>query len=253
MELTEKAHASPIGWRSLLHLAAMGNLAVLLFMALTQQDTLALGLSLAIIAGLGLLRLRGGLFGILLLALLFADITLWTVSGAVNNLVHREGGLSLLLPAFLGVISFTGLVAAVGTVLNRRQPQVSSRSAAWVGAAALALLALASAASLLVQKPPVASAEGGALHLDSKNMVYSSAALESQPGEITLTLANEDLWWHTFTIDELGVDLQVPMGAEREVTFHAPAGEYHFYCAIPGHETIGMHGTLVVSEEAGQP
>jgi uncharacterized cupredoxin-like copper-binding protein len=53
---------------------------------------------------------------------------------------------------------------------------------------------------------------------------------------------------HTFTIDELGVDLNVPMGAERSVTFNAPAGEYRFYCGIPGHETIGMYGILTVAE-----
>ena len=31
-----------------------------------------------------------------------------------------------------------------------------------------------------------------------------------------------------------------------EVTFTAAPGTYTFYCAIPGHESIGMRGTLTV-------
>ncbi|RIK29260.1 MAG: hypothetical protein DCC52_07570 [Chloroflexi bacterium] len=35
--------------------------------------------------------------------------------------------------------------------------------------------------------------------------------------------------------------------ARRICSFTAPApGEYVFYCSIPGHAELGMHGTLVV-------
>jgi plastocyanin len=248
METTKQADASVFLWSTLLNLVALANLAVLLFMGLTQRDTLAMALGAITITGILLLRFRGGLFGILLLFLLFADIAIWTVSGAVNNFIHREQGMALLLPSFLGVISLTGLAAAVGAFITRRAPHSYNRWAAYVGSAGLILLAAVAGASLLFRSPQTLENPGTALVLGSKNMVYTSSSLSANAGQITVNLSNDDLWWHTFSIDELDIDLHVPMGAERSVTFEAPPGEYYFYCSIPGHEAIGMHGTLTVEE-----
>jgi plastocyanin len=247
METTQYTSIKTFQWCTLLNLAALGNLAVLLFMSLIQGDTLALILGAIILVGLALLRFRSGLLGILVLGLLFADIMIWTVSGAVNNLLHGEGGLTLLLPSFLGIISLVGLTAAAGMVINRRSSQEGSSMAAMVAKIGLGLLLVAAAASFLMnittQDLPPAE-----IVLRSKNMVFSNSELHSHSGEVTVRLANDDLWWHTFTIDELGIDLQVPMGAERSVTFDAPPGEYRYYCGIPGHEALGMIGILTIEE-----
>ena len=34
--------------------------------------------------------------------------------------------------------------------------------------------------------------------------------------------------------------------ATKQWLCNAPAGEYRFYCNVPGHETAGMVGTLTV-------
>jgi plastocyanin len=248
METTNIIQVKPFHWRTLVAMAALLNLAVLLFMGLVQRDNLAITLAAITLAGFALSRFRSGLPGVLLLGLLFTDISIWTVSGAVNNFMHREQGWALLLPSFLGVISLTGLVASAGAVINRRKAHEGSRTAMMVGSASLGLLLLAAAASLLTSIPESRDVQAAEVSLGSKNMEYSSHALLSSSGEITVNLANEDLWWHTFTIDELGVDLNVPMGVSRSVTFSAPPGEYRFYCAIPGHEAIGMHGVLTVEK-----
>jgi plastocyanin len=248
METTQQVSVRGFQWRTLVQLAALANLAVLLFMGVGQQDQLALVLSGLTVVGLALTRLRGGLAGALLSGVLFADISFWTISGAVNNFIYREQGLALLLPSFLGIISLTGLLACMGAVVTRRRVLEASRVAPVLGAAALVLLGLAAAASLFFGTASARQKQESELALGSSNMVYSSSELTARPGEITLSLGNEDLWWHTFTIDELDVDLQVPMRADRSVTFTAPAGVYRFYCAIPGHEALGMHGTLRVEE-----
>lgn len=51
---------------------------------------------------------------------------------------------------------------------------------------------------------------------------------------------------NTLTIEELGVDLRVPIGAEFPIAFVAPPGEYVFMCAAQGHPGAGTVGTLVV-------
>lgn len=74
-----------------------------------------------------------------------------------------------------------------------------------------------------------------------RRMVMSS-------GAITVEVANRDLFWHTFTVEDLGVDLRIPVGAERIVAFDAPPGTYQYICAIPGHPEAGMKGSLIVTD-----
>ena len=63
---------------------------------------------------------------------------------------------------------------------------------------------------------------------------------------VTLTLANEGVTLHNFSIDALDVSVDVDPGASKEVVIDAPAGTYEFYCNVPGHKAAGMVGTLTV-------
>lgn len=56
-------------------------------------------------------------------------------------------------------------------------------------------------------------------------------------------MTNKDGTLHTFTIDELDVDLASPGGTSARVTFEAEPGTYRFYC-VP-HEA-DMNGKLTV-------
>lgn len=63
-------------------------------------------------------------------------------------------------------------------------------------------------------------------------------------GTAGVWVENEDGVRHTFTIEELGVDLEVPALRARRVDFDAQPGSYEIICTVPGHET--MTGTLIV-------
>ena len=49
---------------------------------------------------------------------------------------------------------------------------------------------------------------------------------------------------HTFTIEELGVDLEVPAHKAGRIDIDAAPGIYQFVCSVPGHEA--MTGTLII-------
>src|SRR5215204_1873013 len=68
--------------------------------------------------------------------------------------------------------------------------------------------------------------------------------------DVTVNVPNEGAAPHNFSIDELGIDVDLAVGATEQVVINAPAGEYEFYCNVPGHKEAGMVGTLTVSEEA---
>ncbi len=70
-----------------------------------------------------------------------------------------------------------------------------------------------------------------------------------QGHEVTVFIANITEENHTFTIDELGIDVSLAPGEQEEVTFTATEeGSFEFYCAEPGHRDAGMYGYLEVGE-----
>ena len=64
--------------------------------------------------------------------------------------------------------------------------------------------------------------------------------------DVTVRLPNEGVTPHNFSIDELGIDVDIAPGATEETVINAPAGTYEYYCNIPGHKPAGMVGTLTV-------
>ena len=64
--------------------------------------------------------------------------------------------------------------------------------------------------------------------------------------EVTVSLPNEGVTLHNFSIDELGISVDIAPGATEETVINAPAGEYEYYCNVPGHKPAGMLGTLTV-------
>ena len=98
---------------------------------------------------------------------------------------------------------------------------------------------------LQAPRAEVVAVEGG-IDLVTAKWRFSESELVAEGEQVTLTLTNEDLAPHTFTIDELGVNLVVAPNSAQQVTFEAPAGTYDFYCAAPGHLAVGMKGILTV-------
>lgn len=47
-------------------------------------------------------------------------------------------------------------------------------------------------------------------------------------------------------VPNLGIDVDLAPGAEEIITVNAPAGDYYFFCNVPGHEAAGMFGTMHV-------
>jgi plastocyanin len=64
--------------------------------------------------------------------------------------------------------------------------------------------------------------------------------------DVTFILPNEGVILHNFSIDELGIDVDIDPGATEETVINAPVGEYEYYCNVPGHRQAGMVGTLIV-------
>lgn len=229
------------GWHALLRRAGAAEVALLAVAAIGLRDLEAAALTVGGLVALGLLRFRSGLFGRLGLGLLSADVAAWMATGAVSNLTHGEGFWETALPVALTVTAVTTLVAAAAAITHRSAGS-AVRIVAGIAVAAL-VLGVGAAAIGVGTKPTLRS---GDLSVITEDVRFSDETLEAEAGRIGIAVSNLDLFWHTLTIKELDVNVNVPVGAERRVEFEASPGTYEVICAIPGHVQAGMKGTLEV-------
>ncbi|GMQ95428.1 MAG: hypothetical protein BMS9Abin13_541 [Patescibacteria group bacterium] len=92
----------------------------------------------------------------------------------------------------------------------------------------------------------------GSAEVNVKEISMVSGGLFFNPNNLTLekgqpvriSIQNSGL--HTFTVDELGVD--VPLAGVSGVVEFTPteSGVFEYYCAIPGHREGGMFGSVTI-------
>jgi plastocyanin len=246
MHRTESPPAS-LSWRGLGSIAGLAVVALLAVAAAGLRDLEAAALTLGGIVALGLLRWRTGLLGVAALGLLSANVAFWMAPGAVSNMSHGEGLWETALPSLLTVAALTTVAAAIGDLVARVRPSNGGTGAKALGIAGIVAAIAALAGSALMAADRGERAQPGDLEIIAEAVKFAPDSLASDAGEVAVFVSNKDLFWHTFTIKELDVDLNVPVGGERRIAFDAPAGTYRFVCAIPGHTQAGMEGRLVVS------
>lgn len=246
---------SDLSWRTLLRVAAGGQAVGLAVAAMVLGDAEAGAIAAVTLAAALLQRFRATT-GAVVLALLFADTAFFTGAAAVSNLLDRAAPAATIGPAILAAIALAGLLAAAATVSQRGRTASASRAAVVAALVVLLALAVVAVMSLVSSRGAAGSAndvvrrpepgpEPARIRLEISGARYSVDALTASRGTVTISVTNHDLFWHTFTIGELGVDLRVPVGDEKSVTFSAAPGEYTYVCAVPGHASF-MRGVLTV-------
>jgi plastocyanin len=237
--------ASGLSWLKLLGLASTVELLLLIAVGVFLQDTEALLFAAVVGVASVWFLLRPSLIPAVIRCLVFLDVLFWMAPAAATNVSDHENLIAILMPLALAVTSATGIVATVGFVLRRDDPNASSRAATAVVVAAglvfLAAVAVATTASANPAQPGTRD-----IQLTAHGVQFSNTALRAPAGQVSVYITNEDLFWHTFTIKQLGVSTPVPVKGHRRASFTATRGKYEFYCAIPGHAAAGMKGTLTV-------
>lgn len=228
-------------WRRLVTLAGLLATAAMGAVSLMLGDIEGGIVTAALALATALTRLRRARLGAIGVGLACGITLYFMLTAALTNIRAGSALSAVLVSAGLTGVALLGLVAALGFLLRGSS---LSTTGPWAGVIASTLVL----GALIVWGASRADAEtrAGDIHLVSKNVAFSETKIATSAGQVTVTLENQDLFWHTFTIEELGVDLRVPVGAELPVTFEAPPGAYEFVCAIPGHAEAGMVGSLTV-------
>jgi plastocyanin len=238
------------GWSKLLLWSAIAVAVLQAIVGIAHLDREALAFAVLFAVGVVILaRVREGgrvyTATVIILGLLFADVAFWMITATWSNARNHEQLLYIVEPLALTCASATGLIAVAGRLVDRRHrgPQ-SVAAAVTIGAIATFVLCLGAAAVTGWGKEQTQGPND--LSVKIHNTAYSSTNISATSRQVTLYVTNDDLFWHTITIDQLGVELPLPVGSHRRITFTAPSGTYTFYCRIPGHRQAGMQGTITL-------
>jgi uncharacterized cupredoxin-like copper-binding protein len=140
-----------------------------------------------------------------------------------------------------------GAEATPGAAASPAATPVSEAAATAEGAATpVAGSATAAAEEAPAGETPAAAATGPVtvvshdIFFDPKELTIPADT------DVMVSLPNEGVTLHNFSIDALNIDVDIQPGATEEVVINAPAGTYEYYCNVPGHKAAGMVGTLTV-------
>ena len=242
-------------WRGLLRLALMILIAVGVLVHAYVQVVIPPVLVFMILFGITLFLLtrdgRARTVGVVLGGVFSVLFLVGNLPFVIADVSHPDSFLPFLSAAAGIVGALLGLVGMLGALLGWPSPAVRPLTIA--GGVAIVLLAVVGLVSSLGVDSD--EAQDGDAVLVAKDVDYEpdgtdlerteDAAIELGEGGAVF-VENKDLFRHTFAIDELNIETELPAGADRRIEIDAPAGDYVFYCSVEGHEE-DMRGTLTVA------
>ena len=154
----------------------------------------------------------------------------------VDSLLARDQMVLAMLGMMQPTVSDTDLQQVVRDAVTSRQQELD-RLQAWQQSGSTT----ASAGT------PSAAATAASATIESYDIYFEPKELTIPAGtDVTVTLPNDGMTLHNFSIDALDINVDIAPGETKTVTINAPAGSYEYYCNVPGHKPAGMVGTLTV-------
>ena len=142
----------------------------------------------------------------------------------------------------------------VGTLTVKEGAPVPGAAAAGAGAAPAASPAAGGEAAAPATSPEAAAPAAATFTVKLEDIFFDPKELTIPANTpVTIDLPNVGAAPHDFSIDALKISVPVEPGDTGHVTINAPAGDYEYYCNVPGHKEAGMVGTLHVVEGAPVP
>ena len=235
------ATGTGVDWRILAVWTGIGIIATLVVFSAIIGALIPPLVVFALLYGVGAWLTRGGgRAGTIMLAVLSLLFLASNAPFVLPALAVPASTVDFVMSGLLVVLALTNLVAAIAAL---RSTSTGAR-AGLVGRASVALMLMVIVVAVIgrvtYDSPP---AQTGDIEIATQDFEFSTDVIEAEGGEVSVFIDNKDSALHTFTVEELDVDVAVPGGSTARVTFDAAAGSYEFIC-VP-HESE-MKGTLEV-------
>jgi plastocyanin len=84
----------------------------------------------------------------------------------------------------------------------------------------------------------------GDIAVTAQGVEFDPGALTAASGESGFWVDNRDGIRHTFTIESLGLEIDIPALSSQRADFELDEGQYVVTCAVPGHENMTIDLTV---------
>ena len=179
------------------------------------------------------------------LGLAYAVVTVVLVAGNLPQIVSSLSAPASAPSFVLTLASVLAPAAAVVAGLGAffRWPVPAIRPTAIAVVAVFAVGAAASIAIAVTTESDVALV--GDAQVTAERVAFAPEAITLASDATGVWVDNRDGVHHTFTVEALGIDLEIPALKAKRVDVAAAAGTYEVICTVPGHDN--MTATLIVS------
>lgn len=167
----------------------------------------------------------------LLLGIATAVMTFWLGFGIMvpKSFVEFTAATAFLLG--VGLLLYGGIGSIVRRADLRDEP---ARTEVLLNRTAVGIVVLALVVSLplwLASRTTVdASAAGGLPEVVATNFTFTDVTVPATSDGASVVVRNQDPFMHTFTIDDLGIDVELLPGSASVVELPATPGTWTYYC-----------------------
>ena len=242
-QATPTAAETPAGttWHKLAKWAAWAIPVVFILLMVVYMEFIPFFIPFIVVFGIvGWWVGRGGRASGIVVAVLALLFIAMNAPFIVPTLAVPASVVDFVSTAWLVLASITAVIAGV-MAFRHAGPASGARTMQRLMAGLGVVVVIVSVVAMATYEE--ASGEQGDLQLTAEDIEFKEESLDADSGTVAVLVTNNDPTYHTFTIDELDVHVDIPQGSTARVEFEADAGEYEFYC-VP-HET-DMKGTLTV-------
>ncbi len=190
-----------------------------------------------------------------------ADLISGNPFGSVTR-VNEDGSMSVVVPGLMlgSGIAFDANGSLLTIAFSSMEPgtpasgvllscDTSDEAVAGAVAAAEAMAAaMAGGESTPEEADSGDSAAMTEVTIEAVDIAYNTDTLEIPADtDVMITVTNNGVAAHDFVIEGTDFKTDYLNGGETvSITVNLPAGEYVFFCSVPGHRAAGMVGTLIV-------
>jgi plastocyanin len=234
------AKAGPSSWHKLASRSAFAIAGIFVLLMVAYMTFIPFFIPFIVIFGsVGWWVSRGGRASAIVLGVLSILFLAINAPFLISTLMVPASLIDFVSNSWLLLAGVAAIVAGFAAARSAVSEGGSGFQRVVLGLGALALIV--SIVAMLTYDE--ASQQDGDVELTATDVEFDPESLEADSGTIAVFVTNNDPTLHTFTIDELDVDLDIPANTTARIEFDADAGEYTFYC-VP-HES-DMEGTLEV-------
>lgn len=168
-------------------------------------------------------------------------LVLMNAPAILEDLAHPESFTNFALFGTVPLtFAFVGIIASVAVLLSRRDAAASTVAYAAAGIIVITV-AWSAIATLAVSDDDLVA---GDLRLVAEEVEFAPVSLTGSGDTVGVFIENKDPVRHTFTIESLDLEVELPASTDRRVEIDAPPGSYEFVCTVLGHDD--MKGTLTI-------